>query len=76
MIRWTDLIGLAGFVLVVLSTLWLFPDSTTDMGWVHWLAGIVLWLVGFASVVGWIWSRWLARKPEGKSPLSSAEIRH
>jgi hypothetical protein len=52
MIRWTDLIGLAGFPLVLLSTQLLFPGSTDSLNWQHMLGGLALWLAGFASVVG------------------------
>jgi hypothetical protein len=64
MIRITDLIGLAGFALVAWSTLLLFPDSAEGMNWVRLVGGVALWLAGFASVIVWIWSRWLARKPK------------
>lgn len=54
MIRWTDLIGLAGFAVVILGTLFLFPNSEDRMHWHYMLGGLALWVVGFASVVGWI----------------------
>jgi hypothetical protein len=54
MIRWTDLIGLAGFAAVVFSTFLLFPSSADRMRLHYMLGGIALWFVGFASVVGWI----------------------
>jgi uncharacterized Tic20 family protein len=54
MIRWIDLIGVAGFAMVVVSTLLLFPRSAEGMNWKYWLAGLALWLVGFNSVVGWL----------------------
>ena len=70
MIRWTDLIGVAGYAMVVLSTLLLFPDSAERMNWKGWLAGLSLWLVGFASVVGWLLLRWTVRySKDGPPPL-------
>ena len=70
MIRWTDLIGLAGYAMVVLSTLLLFPDSAERMNWKYWLAGLSLWLLGFASVVGWLFLCWSVRRfKDGPSPL-------
>lgn len=58
MIRWTDLIGLAGFAVVVLSTLLLFPSSANHMNWLYMLEGLALWVAGFASVVAWLLLRW------------------
>ena len=70
MIRWTDLIGIAGFAMVVLSTLLLFPDSAEHMNWKYWLAGLSLWLLGFASVVGWLFLCWSVRRfKDGPPPL-------
>ena len=70
MIRWTDLIGVAGYAMVVLSTLLLFPDSAERMNWKYWLAGLSLWLLGFASVVGWLLLRWSVRQSkDGPPPL-------
>ena len=70
MIRWTDLIGLAGYAMVVLSTLLLFPSSAEHMNWKYWLAGLTLWLLGFASVVGWLLLRWSVRQSkDGPPPL-------
>jgi hypothetical protein len=67
MIRWTDLIGFAGFALVLLSTQLLFPGSTDSMNWHHMLGGVTLWVAGFASVVLWILLRfWQAGKPHPK----------
>jgi hypothetical protein len=70
MIRWIDLIGLAGFAMVVLSTLLLFPGSAELMTWRYWLAGVALWLLGFNSVVGWVLLRWSVRQfKDGPPPL-------
>jgi hypothetical protein len=70
MIRWTDLIGVAGFAMVVLSTLLLFPGSADRMNWKFWLAGLSLWFLGFASVVGWLLLRWSVRQSkDGPPPL-------
>lgn len=70
MIRWTDLIGVAGFALVVLSTLLLFPGSEERMNWKYWLPGLSLWFLGFASVVGWLLLRWSVRQSkDGPPPL-------
>ena len=70
MIRWTDLIGLAGYAMVVLSTLLLFPSSAEHMNWKYWLFGLALWLLGFASVVGWLLLRWSVQQfKNGPPPL-------
>jgi len=67
MFQWIDLIGFAGFVVVVLSTLFLFPGSVERTNWHNMLGGAALWLAGFASVVGWILLRfWQAGKPHPK----------
>jgi hypothetical protein len=68
MIRWTDLIGLAGFALVVFSTLLLFPSSVNRMSGQHMLEGLALWFAGFAAVVGWLLLRfwqWGKSHPKG-----------
>lgn len=67
MLRWTDLIVFAGFALVVLGTLFLFPSSVERMNWHSMLGGFALWLAGFASVVGWLLLRFSqAGKPHPK----------
>ena len=67
MLRWIDLIGFAGFALVVLGTLFLFPSSAEGMNWHYMLGGFASWAVGFASVVGWIFLRfWQVGKPHPK----------
>ena len=68
MIRWTDLIGVAGFAMVVLSTLLLFPDSEEHMNWRYWLAGLSVWSLGFASVFGWLLLRWSVRQSKDEPP--------
>ena len=68
MIRWTDLIGLAGFATVLLALQLLFPDSAENMNWRYWLGGLALWLVGFASVVGWVILRWSVRQSRRAPP--------
>jgi hypothetical protein len=76
MIRWIDVIGLAGFAMVVLSTLLLFPGSAEPMNWKHWLAGLALWLLGFNSVVGWLLWHWSARQSrDGPPPLLIWSVR-
>jgi hypothetical protein len=68
MIRWTDAIGLAGFVVVVLSTLLLFPTSADQTNWQYMLGGLALWFAGFACVVGWLLFRgwqWGRSHPKG-----------
>ena len=76
MIRWIDLIGLAGFAMVVLSTLLLFPGSAEPMNWKHWLAGLALWLLGFNAVVGWLLLRWSVRQSKnGPPPLLVWSVR-
>jgi hypothetical protein len=70
MIRWTDLIGVAGIAMVVLATLFLFPDSIDGMNWEYGTAGLALWLLGFASVFGWLLLRWSVRtSKDGPPPL-------
>lgn len=67
MLRCTDLIGFAGFALVVLGTLFLFPNSVERMNWHSMLGGFALWVAGFASVVGWLLLRFSqAGKPHPK----------
>jgi len=61
MMRWIDVIGFAGFAMVVLGTLLLFPSSVDRMNWEHGLEGLALWFAGFASVVGWLLLRWSVR---------------
>lgn len=68
MIRWTDLIGLAGFAMVVLSPLLLFPDAAERNDWTTWTGGIVLWFTGFASLIGWLILRWSIRNSKGGPP--------
>ena len=64
MVRWTDLVGLSGIMMVVLSTQLLFPGSVNRQ---HMLGGLALWFVGFASVAGWILLRlWQAGKSHPK----------
>ena len=76
MIRWTDLIGIAGFATVVLSTLLLFPNSPDGMSWRNELAGLALWFVGFASVFGWLLLRWSVRHSKtGPPPLLVWSVR-
>jgi hypothetical protein len=68
MIRWLDLIGVAGFAMVIFSTLLLFPGSAEGMNWKHWLEGLALWLLGFNSVVGWLLLRWSVRQFKDDPP--------
>jgi len=76
MIRWTDLIGVAGSAMVILSSVLLFPDSAERVNWKYWLGGIALWFVGFASVVGWLLSCWSVRySKEGPPPLLVWSVR-
>ena len=76
MIRWTDLIGVAGFAAVVLSTLLLFPDSADGMNWKYGVAGLALWFLGFASVFGWLLLRWSVRQSkDGPAPLLVWSVR-
>jgi membrane-bound ClpP family serine protease len=68
--RCIDLIGIAGFVILVISTLLLFPRSAEQMIWTYWLAGLVLWFMGFAFLVGWLILRWsMPKSHEGPPPL-------
>ena len=76
MVRWTDLIGVAGFAMVVLSTLLLFHSSAEHMNWEYWLAGLALWILGITSVVGWLLLRWSVRQStEGPPPLLVRSVR-
>lgn len=76
MIRWTDLIGVAGFAMVALSTLFLFPDSAERMNWEYWLTGLALWILGFTSVVGWLLLRWsVPQSKDGPPPLLVWSVR-
>jgi hypothetical protein len=76
MIRWTDLIGLAGFASVVLSTLLLFPDSAERMTWKYGLEGLALWFLGFASVVVWLFLRWSVRRSQKREVTSKKNGSH
>jgi hypothetical protein len=69
MLRWIDFVGTAGFAMVVVSTLLLFPHSADRMTWKYCLAGLALWLVGFNSVVAWLFLRWSVRSKDGPPPL-------
>jgi hypothetical protein len=77
MIRWIDLIAVAGFAMAVLSTLLLFPDSAERMNWKYWLAGLALWMLGFTSVVGWVLLRCSVRQSkDGPPPVSEMKGSH
>ena len=70
MVRWADFFGVAGFALVVVSTWFLFPDSAEHVHWKNMLAGTLLWVLGFVSVVSWILLRFSVRNfREGPPPL-------
>jgi hypothetical protein len=76
MIRWIDLIGVAGFAMVVVATQLLFPGSAEAMNWRHWLGGLALWLLGFNSVVVWLLLRWSIRQSkDGPPPLLRWSVR-
>jgi hypothetical protein len=76
MVRWTDLIGVAGFALVIVSTTLLFPSSAEQINWKYMLGGIAVWLLGFVSVVGWVLLRFSVRPfKEGPPPLLTWSIR-
>lgn len=77
MLRWMDLIGIAGFAMVVLSTFLLFPRSADRMTWKYWLEGLALWLVGFNSVVAWLLLRWSVKQSKtGPPPLLVWSLPH
>jgi hypothetical protein len=77
MIRWTDLIGVAGFAMVVFSPLLLFPHSAEGANWKDWIAGLALWFMGFAFLLGWLVLRWSVRhSKEGPPPLLVWSVRH
>jgi hypothetical protein len=62
--------------MVVLSTLLLFPDSAERMNGKYWLAGLSLWFLGFASMVGWLLLRWSVRQSkDGPPPLLVWSVR-
>jgi hypothetical protein len=70
MIRWTDLIGICGFGVVIYSFILLFGDSENLSSLAHWLGAIALWLFGFASVIGWVLLRWSVQySKNGPGPL-------
>jgi hypothetical protein len=69
MIRWTDLIGVAGFATAVLANLLLFPDSAEHMNWMYWLPGLALWFLGFGSVVGLLLCWSVRQFKDGPPPL-------
>lgn len=66
--RCIDLIGIAGFILLVISTLFLFPHSVEKMTWIYWLEGLVLWVVGLVMMVGWLILRWSIPHRRGSPP--------
>jgi hypothetical protein len=68
MIRCIDLAGIAGFVILVFSTLFLFPNSADNMNWTYWLGGLLLWFVAVAFVVGWLILRWSIPQSRGNPP--------
>jgi hypothetical protein len=77
MLRWIDIIGIAGFAMVVLSTSLLFPRSADRMTWKYWLEGLALWVVGFNSVIAWLLMRWSVRQSKtGPPPLLLWSLRH
>ena len=70
MIRWTDLIGVAGFVLVIASFVLFSPQSVPSNEWMYWLGVFALWLLGFAAIVGWVLTRWSIRySNDNQAPL-------
>ncbi len=70
MIRCIDLIGIAGYVILVVSTLLLFPRSAEQMTWPYWLAGLVLWFVACVLLMGWLILRWsVPHSRKGQPPL-------
>jgi uncharacterized SAM-binding protein YcdF (DUF218 family) len=76
MIRCIDVVGIAGFVMLVVSTLLLFPNSAEHMNWNHWLGGLILWFAAFAFLVGWLILRWSVRQSrEGPPPLLVWSVR-
>jgi hypothetical protein len=76
MIRWIDLIGICGFGVMIYSTIFLFGDSEGISSWSYWLGGITLWLLGFASLIGWVLLRWSVRySKNGPRPLLIWSVR-
>ena len=73
--RWQDVIGFAGLSLVVLGTLFMFPSSLDGMHWRYLLAGSVLWVVGFVSVIGWLLWRWSIAHPAPQESSFSSETK-
>jgi hypothetical protein len=70
MIRWIDLIGICGFGAVIYSFSLLFGDSEGFRTLAYWLGGVALWLVGFASLIGWVLLRWsVQHSKNGPDPL-------
>jgi Kef-type K+ transport system membrane component KefB len=62
MIRWTDLIGVAGFVLVIASFVLFSPASSPSNEWTYWLGVFAVWVLGFFAIVGWVLTRWSVRR--------------
>jgi hypothetical protein len=70
MIRWTDLIGVAGLVLVITSLVLFSPASLPGNEWTYWLGVFSVWLLGFVAIVGWVLTRWSVRHSKDKqAPL-------
>lgn len=65
MIRWTDLIGVAGLVLVITSFVLFSPASSSSDDWVYWLGVSASWGLGFLAVIAWVLTRWSVRHSKG-----------
>ncbi len=65
MVRWTDLIGVAGVVLVITSFVLFSPASPPSDEWMYWLGVSALWGLGFVAIVGWLLTRWSIRDSKG-----------
>jgi hypothetical protein len=62
MIRSTDLIGVAGFVLVITASVLFFPQAPPSNEWTYWLGVFSVWLLGFVTIIGWVLTRWSVRR--------------
>ena len=56
MLRRTDVVGLAGLVMLVGGAILFLTGSERELSWVLWMAGTLIWFAGFGVFLGWmIW---------------------
>lgn len=66
--RWIDLIGLAGWGLLVAGVLVAFSTSAQRSTWFLLVVGGAMWAVGFVSIVGWLLMRLMPQERARKAP--------